>query len=271
MLSGANPAVGNRHRDLGHYRGYQQAIAVRHLIPFFERHEVSLDEGPILDVGCGTGGCVLAISAALSRPAEGIDLDSACIAEARAEAARAKLPVTFRVGDIIDAPRPEAGYGLLLFRDVVEHLPDPRRALQSLRTLVAPDGLLYVTFPPWRGPYAGHQHNAKSFVKFLPYFHAMAPGLFIRLLRRQEPHRVDWLADADQIAKTRMGRRKFERMAAEAGWTIRVRHTYFLRPAFLRMGLPAVPNGLVGRLPVIGECLTTACEYLLAPAPANRV
>lgn len=75
-----------------------------------------------------------------------------------------------------------------------------------------------------------------------------------------------WLTDERQIFANRLTRRKFERLAKDAQWTIRYRQTYLLRPALMRMGLPTIPNGFVGRLPWVGEPLTTACEYLLASA-----
>lgn len=99
----------------------------------------------------------------------------------------------------------------------------------------------------------------------MPYFHALAPNYFLSLLERWEPERVDWLADERRIFQNRLSRKKFERIAHETGWNIHYRQTYFLRPAFIRMGLPTVPNGMIGRLPVIGEVLSTACEYLLKP------
>ena len=99
----------------------------------------------------------------------------------------------------------------------------------------------------------------------MPYLHALSPKLFLKLLHRWEGARTDWLADEIQICKNQLTRQQFEDMLDRTGWDISYRQTYFIRPAFMRMGLPTIPNGLIGRLPLIGESLTTACEYLLVP------
>jgi ubiquinone/menaquinone biosynthesis C-methylase UbiE len=234
------------------------------MLPLFQRLNVPTNR-PILDVGCGKGGCAITLAQALSTPVSGIDIREQDIEVARQSAAEYGVSTEFNVLNVIEDPLPDARYGLLLMRDVVEHLPDIPTALTRLREMLDSDGMLYLTFPPWRGPYAGHQHNAKSMVKFMPYLHAVAPGLFLALLHKLEPERPDWLADERQICRNSLSRSKFERIVRETGWSIYYRQTYFLRPAFKRMGLPTIPNGFIGRLPIVGEMLSTACEYLLKP------
>lgn len=248
------------------YIEYQRQIAEQHMIPLMRRLGVNLDL-PILDVGCGKGGCVIAVSQALRKTVHGIDISPADIDTARGAAADVGVDARFDVVDVQTGPLPEGMFGLLLVRDVVEHLPDLRTVLNRLHRLVSAEGFVYVTFPPWRGPYAGHQHNAKSAVKFMPYLHALAPNLFLKLLQKWESDKREWLEDERQILLNRLTRNRFEQLARETGWQIDYRQTYLLRPAFMRMGLPTMPNGWVGRVPLIGECLTTACEYLLRAQP----
>ena len=253
----------SRHESDKHYFDYQAEIAARHLIPLFHKLNVPTDR--ILDVGCGKGGCAIALAQALETTVLGIDINQSHIEFARESARRSSVDARFEVVNLGTDNLPEDRYRLLLLRDVIEHLPSPRQALSALHRILDVDGLLYVTFPPWHGPYAGHQHNAKSAAKFMPYFHAIAPNFFLALIERWEPERTDWLADERQIFQNRLTRRQFEQIARETGWTVQYRQTYLFRPAFIRMGLPTVPNGIIGRLPVLGEVLTTACEYLLRP------
>jgi len=253
-----------RHESGKHYVAYQEKVTERHLLPLFRRLNVPLDR-PILDVGCGRGGCVLALKSHLDAPIHGIDIKKENIEVARQCAKEADLDVTFEVVNIDKDALPQAQYGLMLLRDVIEHIPNLHTALSRLRPMLDEGGFLYVTFPPWWGPYAGHQHNAGSVARYMPYFHAISPTLFLNLLHRWEPDRKDWLADEVQICTNRLTRKKFEETAKTTGWNIYYRQTYFLRPAFLRMGLPTIANGFIGRLPLIGECLSTACEYLLTP------
>jgi len=253
-----------RHRSRRAYVSYQRAVAERHLLPLLRRLDVPLDR-PILDIGCATGGMVVALARHLGRRVEGCDILEDRITAARRAADEAGVEADFRILDLIRDELPAGRYGLILLRDVVEHLYDLRTALERIRGMVGDGGRLYVTFPPWRGPYAGHQHNATGIARFLPYAHAIAPRPFLAALHRWEAGRDDWLADERQIFENRLTRRKFEAAALETGWTIRYRQTWFVRPALMRIGLPKIPNGPVGRLPWIGEPLTTACEYLLSP------
>ena len=255
----------HRHESGRSYAAYQERVTQQHLLPLFRRLGVPLDR-PILDVGCNKGGCVVALALALDVPVHGVDITRPDLEVARELARDVGADNTlFEPLDVTKDPLPDRRYGLLLLRDVVEHLSDVGTALGRLHDLIEPDGRLYVTFPPWRGPYAGHQHNAKSAVKFMPWLHALSPDTFLSLLQRWEGERTDWLADERQICANRLTRKGFEALLERHGWEIRYRETYFSRPAFLRMGLPTVRNGSLGRLPGIGEVLTTACEYLLAP------
>lgn len=251
-----------RHKSGRSYVDYQVQVARGHLIPLLEREGVSLDT-EILDVGCGTGGFVIALAQELGRPVSGVDIRADRIAVAKETARELGVKARFDVSDVIKDSLSDSRFGLLLLRDVVEHLGDLEAVLRGLRPLLDPAGRLYVTFPPWRGPYAGHQHNARSAVRFMPYLHALSSRLFLKLLHRWESERDVWLADERQICANRLTRKKFEQAVSRCGWRISYRQTYFLRPAFARMGLPTVANGPIGRLPLIGESVSTACEYLL--------
>src|SRR5262249_6870394 len=148
--------------------------------------------------------------------------------------------VRFDVLDIVRADPVTGPYGLVIMCDVVEHIVDLRRPLERLRRCLDPDGFLYVAFPPWRGPYAGHQHHASSIVRFMPYLHALAPRLFLALLHRWESACESWLADERQIIANCLTMSKFERTVRAQGWSIRFMNRFFLRPEFMRMGLPKI-------------------------------
>ena len=252
------------HASAENYVAYESLVTAHHLVPLFRSQQIPVDRS-VLDVGCGMGGTAITLAEELSVEVTGIDISEEYVAVAREAAVAADSPVQFETADILRDELPAGPFGLIVMHDVVEHVPQPDVALKRLLPLLEPDGRLYVSFPPWMGPYAGHHHNCGSILKFMPYLHAVAPSLLLQLAHRWEDKNDDWLSDLRTILENRLSMRKFEAMARSSGWKIRYSKTYFLRPEFLRMGLPKMPNGWIGRIPWVGECLTTGCEYLLEP------
>jgi SAM-dependent methyltransferase len=102
----------------------------------------------ILDVGCGTG----ATSAALRRFGDvtGLDMGLAALGHARARGlvvARASAE-SLPVGD--------ACFDVAVALDVLEHLDDDRRALEEIRRVLRPDGLLLATVPAYSFLWSSH-------------------------------------------------------------------------------------------------------------------
>ncbi len=257
----------DRHRNLEQYVAYQDRIAREHLLPQLRGCGVRVDR-PVLDVGCRLGGGTIAVARQLGVPTWGWDIVPEFIETAQKAAAKADVDVRFEVFDVINDPLPEERFGLVIMRDVVEHLVDLEAPMRRLRELVEPDGALYVVFPPWYGPYAGHQHNAPGKSRYMPYAHLIAPQAFLKQMIAEVPNPEgnEWVEDQKNVFQIRMTRRKFERIARRTGWKIHRQWGYLLRPAFMRMGLPTISNGPLGKMPVVGEFVSTACEYVLVPA-----
>ena len=97
-------------------------------------------------MGCGTGALSAAIKGRGAERAAGIELD----AEAAA-IARTQLDVVVE-GSVVDAPLPfrEGEFDLMVFADVLEHLPDPDAVLARCLPLLARDGTVIVSVPNMR-------------------------------------------------------------------------------------------------------------------------
>lgn len=103
-----------------------------------------LSPGPrILDLGCGDGTVLRALAPRVER-AVGIDISLECIKEA--EGRNTSPRVSFlhtSLEEFVSADR----FDLVLMYEILEHLYDPSRALEKVRSLLKPDGLLMISTP----------------------------------------------------------------------------------------------------------------------------
>jgi len=98
----------------------------------------------VLDVACGPGLVVCAF-ARVVRHATGIDLTPAMIDRARAVQAEQGLSnVTWRVGDVLPLPYPDASFSIVTSRFAFHHLPDPLAVLCEMQRVCEPGGRVVV-------------------------------------------------------------------------------------------------------------------------------
>lgn len=108
--------------------------------------------GKILDVGCGRG-IMLQTLAAAGWDVYGTELDDGIAASART-----RLGDRIQIGRLEDADFPEASFDAVTFWHVLEHLPDPRAALERARALLSPGGAILVSVPnadSWQAQWFG--------------------------------------------------------------------------------------------------------------------
>ena len=105
----------------------------------------------IHEVGCGEGH-LSSLLAAEGWRVRGSDLSPAAIAEARRHASAKGLAVPFAVRDLYDLDPARDGAELVVCCEVLEHVPDPVRALAILKQLARPHLIVSVPREPlWRG------------------------------------------------------------------------------------------------------------------------
>lgn len=102
--------------------------------------------GAVLDVGCGTGQFLEFAKGQDVGPLHGLEL-----APAAAAAARQRSGATVHERGVLDSGLPAETFGGVTLWDVLEHLPDPRAALRSVRTLLRPGGTVVIGTPNRRG------------------------------------------------------------------------------------------------------------------------
>lgn len=127
----------------------------------------------MLDVGCGSGASLLEAQA-LGAQAFGVEADPNVEGLARA------LGLQIHLGSIGDRPFPELMFDLIILNQVIEHIPEPDKALALIANRLAPGGRVVLVFPNhesfwcrvsgpswinWHIPYHLHHFNAKTFAR----------------------------------------------------------------------------------------------------------
>jgi 2-polyprenyl-3-methyl-5-hydroxy-6-metoxy-1,4-benzoquinol methylase len=97
--------------------------------------------GRMLDVGCGRG-LLPSLMRARGWEAEGVE-----ISDDAARHAREVLGLPVFVGPFVAYPGAPSSFDAVVIWHVLEHLPDPRAALEKAHALLKPGGLLMVAVP----------------------------------------------------------------------------------------------------------------------------
>lgn len=229
-----------------------------YLVPYFRQHLPNWQGLKILEIGCAEGGFLEVLQRA-GMQARGVELEAA-----RVEIARAKNPhLNILIGDITDPNIVEQfceRFDLIVMRDVMEHIPDRQSAFANISRLLTEKGHLYITFPPRFSGFAGHQQNARTFLKLIPYLHLL-PDQLLRWLGkalREDPALIESI-----ILNYRQGLsiRSFERYCRQYGFQAVVKELFLFRPVYktrFNLNPVKIPN-----IPLLRELLAFGCEYLL--------
>ena len=120
-----------------------EAIVSR-IIYHFERDHATdtpLSGLKILDIGCG-GGMVCEPLARLGAKVTGLDLAENLLEVARLHAADQGLEIDYRALSAEELAQKEGGaFDVVLALEILEHLPNPSDFIESIKTLVNPQGL----------------------------------------------------------------------------------------------------------------------------------
>lgn len=158
----------------------------------------------ILDVGCGDGEFLEAITAA------GWETMGLEMAETAAAAGRAR-GFTIETGTLEAAPFPAHSFSAVRLWHVFEHLLDPRAALRTIRMLLAPGGELILGIPNAASLYArafGPRWTAWELPRHLYHY---TPATIRRLLAEEGFHdiRVSYCSVGTGLASLGPGWNRF--------------------------------------------------------------
>ena len=114
-------------------------------LALLERHAGPLVDKRVLDCGCGGGDWVRALSA-LGADAWGVEVD----------AAKLSADPHIESGDLEKLRFDDESFDVALLNEVLEHVPDDRRALAEALRVLCPGGVLVVFSPNRLFPFESH-------------------------------------------------------------------------------------------------------------------
>ncbi len=128
----------------------------------------------VLDFGCGMGGMTLWMAKHYACDILGLDIDNIHIEIARIVAEKHGMDeVTFLRQNIVEEPLNES-FDYIFLNDVAEHIhPDYLVPIfTQLRKQLKIGGVIFVSYPPWEGPYASHLNRVIPipWSQYLPKF-----------------------------------------------------------------------------------------------------
>lgn len=106
----------------------------------------------VLEAGCGLGDDAFRM-ARLIMPGGlvvGLDVSTVMIEKARQDELAAQLPVEFQIGDIKALPFPDNTFSRCRIDRVLQHIPQPQKAVTELVRVLEPDGLLLAYDNDWK-------------------------------------------------------------------------------------------------------------------------
>lgn len=263
------------HANRSRYFDIQRQATADSVIPFIERARPLRAGDRVLEIGSAEGG-VLAAFLERDCKVTGIELSAARTERARQFLAEAidqgaAQIFTSDIYDLVDDPKFHSAFDVIVMKDVIEHIHDQGRLLGALHRFLAPGGVLFLGFPPWQMPFGGHQQVLDNRVLALvPYTHLLPAPAYAALMRAggEKDQKVRAMLE---IKETGLSIEQLEGIVRDTGWSIRERRFFLVAPIYRhKFGLPTVrQSGLVSRLPVVRNFMTTQAYYALTSLAAS--
>jgi SAM-dependent methyltransferase len=256
-----------RHFNRKDYFEEQGLIVESVVLPYITSAYPISAETLVLEIGCGEAGNLRPF---LDRGCKVTGIDRSKIRIERAIgyfADHPKVPNLHLVAsDIFDVDPVESGlFDLIIMRDSFEHIQNKEKLILHIARFLKPGGRIFVSFPPWRMPFGGHQQLCENrVVSKIPYFHLL-PLLaytFILKLFGENKYRIDELLE---IRNTRLSISNFRDLVKYGKLKIEKEDFFLISPAYnvkFNIKVRKLPDFL--NLPYCRDFFTTACYYLLS-------
>ncbi len=156
------------------------------IVELLRRHGA---RGPVLDVGCATGGLLAALDAA-GLPSIGMDVSGWAVSRARERLGPGRAWVCDVEGDPLPAEvKAQSPFGAIVLAAVIEHFRDPFSVLTTLTAVAAPGAVLVITTTNAEG--LSHMLFGPQWEGYFDWTHRSVDLLSVRSLREELP-RLGW-------------------------------------------------------------------------------
>lgn len=146
------------------------------------REKFNLDGKKILDFGCGMGGMSLWYASNWNCQVHGVDIDRHHITIANDLRVKHGVSnVKFEVRNVLEQPVKDE-YDFIVLNDVAEHIQFPvlKAIFLALEKSLAPGGGIFVSYPPWRSPYASHVQHVTG----IPWCQFLPEGILLKMIEK---------------------------------------------------------------------------------------
>jgi SAM-dependent methyltransferase len=131
--------------------------------------------GRALDVGCGSGRVCIALAKAFPK-AEVIGIDPDAESIRRAKAAARGLNIQFMLGEVLSVEK-ASGFDFISLCDALHDLAEPLKTLEEIRSLLRPDGTLFIVEPKAADRLEDNRNPVAATFYGFSVFHCMTQSL----------------------------------------------------------------------------------------------
>lgn len=242
-------------------------ITEKKILPYITPSFQVTSETAVAEMGCGEAGNLRPFLE-MGCKATGIDISGTRIERARKFYADhpQKEKLILIAADVFSVfPEQTGKFDLILIPDTLEHIQNQQEFLTHTIKFLRPGGKIFLSFPPWRMPFGGHQQMCEN--KLLckaPYFHLLPKHLYIGALKLlgEKPYRIQELM---AIRDTRISIQKFKFLLSGTQLKIELEDFYLINPAYkikFNLNTRKLPRFL--NIPHLRDFFTTACYYIVS-------
>jgi SAM-dependent methyltransferase len=256
-----------RHKNRFQYFNEQKESTKKYVLPYIQKHFSLLSGSRVLEIGCGEGGNLHPFLE-MGCECYGVELSEYNLSNAAHFYAENphKEHLHLLHKNIYDVEPEDVGgtFDVVFLRDVIEHIPNQERFMRHLKKFMAPHGVAFFAFPPWRNPFGGHQQICKSkWLSRTPYLHLLPLKLYAAALKAggSEPRGLL------EIRATGISIGRFEKIVRKESYRIVAKTHYLINPNYhIKFGLKPRQVWKVFQIPHLQDFYTTAMYFLLKKA-----